>query len=90
MERYSLKIEHLLCQISPTAKGMRAIIAQNPYKEILNVLDGRVSIKSLEKFKMYYQGIDGRNIASLQKENYNFEILISDLTKIINNIKGEN
>jgi hypothetical protein len=39
---------------------------------------------------MYYRGIDGRNIASLQKENYNFEILISDLTKIINNIKGEN
>lgn len=87
METYSLRIEHLLCQISPEASGTRGAIAKNPYAEILKVLLGRVSTKELEKFKMYYQGIVGKNIATLQEENYDLEKLITDLSILI---KGEN
>ena len=83
METYSLRIEHLLCQIAPETKGMRAIIANNPYTEILKVLLGRVSTKELEKFKIYYQGIEGRSIASLREENYDLEKLIADLSILI-------
>ena len=50
METYSLRIEHLLCQISPEASGTRGVIAKNPYAEVLKVLFGRVSTKELEKF----------------------------------------
>lgn len=37
---------------------MRVIIAKNPYAEILKILEGRTTIKELEKFKMYYQGME--------------------------------
>ena len=87
METYSLRIEHLLCQISPGVSGTRGIIAKNPYAEILKVLLGRLSAKELEKFKMYYQGIVGKSIATLQEENYDLEKLITDLSILI---KGEN
>ena len=87
METYSLRIEHLLCQIAPETKGMRVIIAKNPYTEILKVLTGRISTKKLEKFRVYYQGIEGKCIPNLQEENYNLEKLITDLTNLI---KGEN
>ena len=50
MENYSLRIENLLCELSPEMKGMRVIIAQNPYREIYSVLSGRVSTLELEKF----------------------------------------
>lgn len=87
METYSLRIEHLLCQISPEASETRGVIAKNPYAEVLKVLFGRVSTKELEKFKMHYQGIVGKSIAALQEENYDLEKLITDLSILI---KGEN
>ena len=89
MEDYSLRIENLLCELSPSMKGMRALIAKNPYLEIFNVLKNRISMKELEKLQMYYQGIKGKSILTLQEDNYDFNILISDLTKIVKNNKGE-
>ena len=50
MENYSLRIENLLCELSPEMKGMRAIITQNPYEEIVKVLIGRVPVRALENF----------------------------------------
>lgn len=87
METYTLRFEDLLCQILPKVSGTRGVIAKNPYAEILKVLLDRVSTKELEKFKMYYQGIVGKNIATLQEENYDLEKLITDLSILI---KGEN
>ena len=86
METCSLRIEHLLCQIAPETKGMRVIVAKNPYTEILKVLTGRISTKKLEKLRVNYQGIEGECLANLQEENYDLEKLITDL---INLIKGE-
>ena len=88
METYSLRIENLLCKLSPEMKGMRAIIAQNPYKEIYKVLNGRVLTKILEEFEMSYQGINGKSLADLQVGGYDITILIADLVKIIENFKG--
>ena len=85
MEDYSLRIENLLCELSPDMKGMRAIIAKNPYAEILNVLSGRMDAKVLERFQTYYRRINGKSIFCLQEENYDFEILISDIAKIVQN-----
>ena len=85
METYSLRIENLLCKLSPKVKGMRAIIARNPYEEIFNVLNGRISTNSLEKFVMKYQGILGKSITDLQLENYNIDAFIFDLQTIIEN-----
>lgn len=85
MENYSLQLEYLLCRLSPKVSGMRAIIAENPYDEIYNVLNGRVSVKTLEKFALHYQGIAGKSIVDLQSENYDIEKLISDLAKIVVN-----
>ncbi len=83
METYSLRLEHLLCKLSPEMRGMRGVIAKNPYKTILSTLNGRVSKISLEKFIISYQAIDGKSISELQNEGYNIEILISDLINII-------
>ncbi|MBQ4269095.1 MAG: hypothetical protein IJB97_05540 [Clostridia bacterium] len=87
MEDYSLRIENLLCELSPEMKGMRAIIAQSPYEEIVRVLTGRVSIKTLENFQMRYQGIKNKSIAELKENGYDFKILISDLANIVREVK---
>lgn len=87
MEVYSLKIEYLLCKLSPRMSGMRAVIAENPYDEIYNVLNGRVPVNTLEGFAVHYQGISGKSIVDLQSENYDIEKLISDLAKIVDEIK---
>ena len=87
MENYSLRIENLLCELSPEMKGMRVIITQNPYREIYNVLSGRVSTLELEKFQKSYQGIDGVSISELQSEGYNIEMLITDLIRIVETVK---
>ena len=83
METYALRIENLLCKLSPTIKGMRAIIEQNPYEEILKVLNGRTSTKTFERFQLYYQGIKGKTISNLLDEDYDLEKLIADLKYII-------
>lgn len=83
METYSLRIENLLCKLSPKAKGIRANIAQNPYEEILNILINRIPTITLEKFKLYYQGIKSKTIVDLLNENYDLEKLIADLKDII-------
>ena len=87
METYSLEIENLLCKLSPEMKGLRAIIAQNPYQEIYKVLNGRVLTGILEEFKTAYQGVNGNSIADLMADGYDVVALIADLTKIVENVK---
>ena len=87
MEDYSLRIENLLCELSPEMKGMRAIITQNPYEEIVKVLIGRVPVRALENFQMRYQGIKNKSISFLIENGYDFKILISDLANIIRETK---
>lgn len=83
MLSYSLKIENLLFKISPNAKGIRALIEKEPYAEVLKVLIGRVSTDELNKFIKYYQGIEGKSITDLTEENYDIDLFILDLEKII-------
>ena len=48
MEDYSLRIENLLCELSPSMKGMRALIAKNPYLVNYNFCDKIPINKTLE------------------------------------------
>ena len=89
MEDYSLRIENLLCELSPEMKGMRAIITHNPYEEIVKVLIGRVPVRALENFQMRYQGIKNKDISFLMEMDYDFKMLLSDLKNIISEIKKQ-
>ncbi|MBE5737500.1 MAG: hypothetical protein E7348_03775 [Clostridiales bacterium] len=83
METYSLRIEELLNQISLETKNSRLIIAKSPYDEIVKVLNGRISSKSFEHFVLSYQAISGKSIDNLQAEDFDIELMINNLSKII-------
>ena len=90
MENYSLRIENLLSELYPDAKGTRALIAKDPYEQIFNILNGRVSLKILGDFSMWYSGISGKSIDILCDNNYDLEKLIYDLKQIVEIVQNEN
>ena len=79
MENYSLRIETLLCEICPEMKGMQRNIAKNPIKEILDVLEFRISKSCFDKFKKFYSGEQGKTMDKLIEEKYDLEKLLIDL-----------
>ena len=83
VREFSLSIEKLLREIkSPIYKGSDEIL-RNPYREIISVLENRVPQEKIDKFKIYYQAIEGYSLQELAAENYNIALLIEDLKKII-------
>ena len=84
-KEYSLRIEALLRKIAPSAYGKSDEILLNPYGEIISAVSFRVQQNKLEKFKLYYQGIDGKEMKELIDSDYDIEILIQDLKNLIAN-----
>ena len=79
----SLRIEQLLASINSSIKGRRHYIEKNPYSEIINGLNNRVSNSRLEKFKLCYGGIVDKSIAELKNEKYDLEFMIEFLKSIV-------
>ena len=79
----SLQIETLLTTINPTMYQKSDEISLNPYKTIISALEQRIPQTSLDKFKLYYQSIEGKSLQELIDDEY-FDIkqLIKDLKQI--------
>lgn len=86
VKQYALKIEYLLRLINPQRKYGCDDIELNPYRTIIQELNGRVSTSLLQHFITYYNAIDGQNLACLISMKYDINQLICDLN---NTIKGE-
>lgn len=81
----SLRLEVLLSLINTSRQFKSDEILLNPYKEIISALQYRVPQKELDKFKFYYQGISGYNLKELIDDNYDLDLLIADIQKLIQN-----
>lgn len=62
VKEYSLRLENLLRNVKGESyRGSDAILL-NPYQEIISALECRIPQDKLNKFKIYYQAIDGRSL----------------------------
>lgn len=84
-KEYSLSIEKLIRKVKGASYNGSYEILVNPYREIVSALEYRVSQEKFDKFKLYYQGIDGQRLQELVDGNYNVRKLIKDLEEIIEN-----
>lgn len=88
---YALTIETLLEQISGfTNEGEQALIRNTPYKyidEALNYLECSYPMKKerIEYFRRGYQAIKNQSIDELISDNYDIELMISELKELIQN-----
>ena len=80
----ALKIERILREINPYRKYGCDDIELNPYKAITQELNGRVSNTLLQRFKTYYNAIEGQNLACLINSSFSIKNLIIDLENIKN------
>ncbi len=86
---YALMIENLLEQISGFSnKGEQALIRTTPYNyidESLNYLELSSPLKKekIEYFRRGYQGIKNQSIDDLINDNYNLDLMLKELGKLI-------
>ena len=85
----SLRIEALLCSVNQSMYQKSDEILLNPYEEIVSALQYRVPQEKLDKFRLFYKAISGRNLQELIDNNYDVKQLLSDLQKVLDN-KGVN
>ena len=75
-------IESLLQSISPQMQNYSYFVQKNPYKTIMEVLRFRLP-RGAEKFEAWYSPIQNQSMVELQEHDYDFQIIINDLKKII-------
>ena len=79
---YSLRIEKLLCKISPTQEGRQAEIRNKPYEIVIEVLSPRISTYDLEGFETEYGHLLGKSVADIVEKE--IESFIASLKTLIN------
>jgi len=84
-EDYSRRIEALLRKVNGPYYRKSDEILLNPYEEIISGLIYRLSKEKLDWFKLNYQAINNKTLKDLLDEDYDVELLIKDLRKIIEN-----
>ena len=87
---YSKRIEALLRQLRVSYYGKSDEIFLNPYKEIVSALEYRVPKEKLDKFKLYYQAINGQSLQELIDDDYDVDLLMVHIRELINNNGEEN
>ncbi len=85
-KEYSLKLEMLLRRINPSMYGKSDEILLDPYKEIVSAVEFKVSKKHFERFKLFYQSINGKKLQELMDCDYNIEQLLIDVENLIENV----
>ena len=82
-KEYSILIETTLRNVMGETYKRTNEISINPYKEIISVLENRISQEKLIKFKLQYHGITGQTLQELIDNNFDIELLIKDLKETV-------
>ena len=85
-KEYSLNLEMILRRVNPQMYGKSDEILLDPYKEIVSAVEFRVSKEKLERFKLFYQSINGRKLQELMDDDYSIEQLLRDVETLIENV----
>lgn len=84
-KEYSLLIEIELRKVNKSVYGKSDEILVSPYKEIISAIQCRVSQEKFNKFKLYYQGINGQSLQKLIDDNYDIDQLLEILHNTVEN-----
>ena len=82
---YSRRIEALLCKVNGPSYRKSDEILLDPYKEIFLALEYRVPKEKLDRFKLWYQAIEGQSLQELIDDNYDMEKFLRDIRQLVEN-----
>ena len=84
-KEYSIRIETIIRKVKGASYIGSDDILLNPYREIVSALEYRMPQEKVDRFKVYYQAIEGQNLQELIDKQYDIERLLKDLLEIIEN-----